>query len=436
MRSNHSIPNDKTVILLGGLSILHDELIASALKSTGGEFINLPTPDFESFEKGKTYGSRGQCNPAYFTVGNLIKYLEKLHKEGLSHEYIIEHYIFFTAMACGPCRFGMYITEYKKALNDAGFNGFRVLSFENNRGIFQKSEDYSIIHFTPIFFIKLLKAILIGDILNLLKHKLRPYELEKGSTNRAIELSREIISNTFLEDRNLLIALYRCQKILKSVKIDSQKIKPKVLIIGEFWATITEGDGNYNLHKFLEEKGAESTPQPLINHLLLTIWESKYHHKKTIALKSTTKRWIEFSSFKMQSQIFISELLLRLHFKLYAKIVGLKGYSLPNMERLARLASEYYPIDSNGGEGHLEVAHLLDSIQKQSAHLVISVKPFGCMPSSSVSDGIQSLVTSRFPNANFLSVETSGESSVNFYSRVEMALHRAKKLLTENFNKK
>ena len=30
--------------------------------------------------------------------------------------------------------------------------------------------------------------------------------------------------------------------------------------MGEFWAAMTEGDGNYNLHRFLEAEGAECIP--------------------------------------------------------------------------------------------------------------------------------------------------------------------------------
>ena len=55
------------------------------------------------------------------------------------------------------------------------------------------------------------------------------------------------------------------------------------------------------------------------------------------------------------------------------------------------------------------------------------------MPSSAVSDGVQSLVTSRYPEANFLSIETSGEGAANFYSRVQMALFKAKQSAKEEF---
>ena len=41
------------------------------------------------------------------------------------------------------------------------------------------------------------------------------------------------------------------------VKVDRTQPKPKVSIIGEFWAMTTEGDGNYQLQRFLESEGAE-----------------------------------------------------------------------------------------------------------------------------------------------------------------------------------
>src|SRR3712207_7985347 len=45
----------------------------------------------------------------------------------LTKQEIIDRYVFFTAGACGPCRFGMYEAEYRLALRNAGFDGFRVL---------------------------------------------------------------------------------------------------------------------------------------------------------------------------------------------------------------------------------------------------------------------------------------------------------------------
>ena len=54
---------------------------------------------------------------------------------GLSRQEILDHYVFFTAGSCGPCRFGTYEAEYRMAFENAGFGGFRVLLFQQDHGI-------------------------------------------------------------------------------------------------------------------------------------------------------------------------------------------------------------------------------------------------------------------------------------------------------------
>ncbi len=88
-----------------------------------------------AFRLGKEFGNNGQCNPTYFTVGNLVQYLQFLEKEGIPRKNILDNYVFFTAGSCGPCRFGMYEAEYRFALKNAGFDGFRVLLFKDSDGI-------------------------------------------------------------------------------------------------------------------------------------------------------------------------------------------------------------------------------------------------------------------------------------------------------------
>ena len=96
----------------------------------------MPVPNVSAFQLGKEYGNNGQCNPTYFTVGNLVQHLQTIERErGLTKQEVIDNYIFFTAGSCGPCRFGMYEAEYRLALQNAGFDGFRVLLFQQNDGV-------------------------------------------------------------------------------------------------------------------------------------------------------------------------------------------------------------------------------------------------------------------------------------------------------------
>ena len=422
----------ETTILFGGLTDISESLIEAAAKSLGENYLALPTIDNKSLEFGKIYGNRGQCNPTYYTVGNLIKYLVYLRDEkGIATEEIIKKYAMLTANGCGPCRFGMYVTEFNKALNDAGFAGFRVVSFEHNKSIFQEAQGDSIVELSPKFFLIVVKSVIIADILNILGYQMRPYEVEKGSTNKAIKRCEELIIEALKNKKSLLKTMLKCRKILERVELNRLQVKPKVMVMGEFWAAMTESDGNYHIHRFLEAEGAEVLNQPLINRILLNVWEAEYLRSVKEGVESNAV--LDFSLAKSKFMIFLAKHGIHAQFNLYAKAIGLNGYKLPNMEHLQKLGEKYYPLDSNGGEGHLEVAHLIESVQENIAHLVISVKPFGCMPSSGVSDGIQSLISAKYPNANFLSVETSGEGGANFYSRIQMALFKAKEQAKEEF---
>src|SRR4029453_434775 len=108
---------------------------------------------------------------------------------------------------------------------------------------------------------------------------------------------------------------------------------------------------------------------------------------------------------------------------------------LPDMEKIAEVSHGYYNNDLRGGEGHMEVGKLISNVVPQKAHMPLSVNPFGCMPSAGFSDGVQSAITEKFPGTIFCPVETSGDGRVNFYSRVQMYLFKAKQAAIAEYDK-
>lgn len=83
----------------------------------------------------------------------------------------------------------------------------------------------------------------------------------------------------------------------------------------------------------------------------------------------------------------------------------------------------------------MEVGKLILNTVMSKAHMTVSVKPFGCMPSSGVSDGVQSLITARYPGTIFCAVETSGDGATNFYSRVQMYTFKARQVAEDELQK-
>lgn len=431
----------KITMLIGGLTVAHDYIVSGGLKNCGYEVVALDAPDYDSLRVGKEFGNRAQCNPTYFTVGNLVKFLIYLRdKKGMSSEEIVDKFVFLTAGACGPCRFGMYTTEYRKALRDAGFDGFRVMLFQQQGGLSQATGEESGLEMNPKFFLNMVKGLIAGDVINGLGYRIRPYETREGATDEVIELSKRICYDALLNGNSILMALMRCKRLFSEIEVDRTQVRPRVAIIGEFWAMTTEGDGNYRLQRFIENEGAEADIQFVTAWLLYNIWEVVYDTSERKVLRQDDEATLslndigEFGAFTRKISLWAADKALRAGFHTFAYAGGFYDYHLPDMDAIAEVAAPYYDNNLRGGEGHMEVGKLILNVVKNKASMTLSVKPFGCMPSSSVSDGVQSLITEKHPGSIYCAVETSGDGAVNFQSRVQMYLFKAKKVAEQEMN--
>jgi predicted nucleotide-binding protein (sugar kinase/HSP70/actin superfamily) len=426
----------KTTVLVGGLTVAHDYLISATLAGLGYNVETLDNPDSSALQLGKEFGNRGQCNPTYFNVGNLVKRLNDLRAQGLSAKQIVDGYLFVMPGACGPCRFGSYVTEYRKALRDAGFDGFRVMLFQQQGGLKQVTGDDPGLDLNPQFFISLLFTIMVGDAVNAIGYRMRPYETEPGTTDRALGECKRTLAAMLRNRSNPVVALLTCRRILRAVTVDRTQVKPKVAVIGEFWAMTTEGDGNYGLQRFLEQEGAEVDIQIVTNWVLYNIWEHSWDTRQRMVLRkedNANQGLVGVNVRQKLAMLWVADKGLRLIFKSIAGLLGLHDYYMPNMDEVAEEARELYNNHLRGGEGHMEVGKLVMNVKHKKSTMTLSVKPFGCMPSSGVSDGVQSYVTEKWPEAIFLPIETSGDGAVNVYSRVQMMLFKARAAARSEF---
>jgi len=463
-----------TTILFGGLTWKHEKLIKGVLQGLGYKASEIPTPSKKAFQLGKEYGNNGQCNPTYFTVGNLVEYLQDLEKSGLTKEQIINDYVFFTAGACGPCRFGMYEAEYRLALRNSGFEGFRVLIFQQTGGL-EQDEMEAGLEMNLDFFLGILNAMNIGDILNDVAYQIRPFEVNAGETDKVLAecmdmmyermkgkryfdfntkmgsfLSKlpgsnyvqrfvdQVMSDYYIE------TLTEIQAKFNEVKVDRTRVKPICKVTGEFWAQTTEGDGNFNMFPFLEREGAQLLVEPIATWILYMLHQAKnmYHDRKGIKEgeeepKSfqVLKKLKNLTDYKKTVTILsIAESVFDREYNRIRKVFKGMPHELANQLEMQRLGHPFYNSRVEGGEGHLEIAKNIYYVNKDLCHMVLSLKPFGCMPSTQ-SDGVQSAVTSMFKDMIFIPIETSGEGDVNAHSRVQMALGEAKAKAKLEFKK-
>ena len=464
-----------TTLLFGGLTWGHEHLIEGAFKGLGYKTTAIPTPDVESFQLGKEYGNNGQCNPTYFTVGNLVQYLQSLENKGMSREDIIDKHVFVTAGACGPCRFGMYEAEYRLALRNSGFDGFRVILFQQTGGLDQVEMEAGL-EMNLDFSMAIINAFNMGDMFNGVGYQIRPYEVVSGKTDEVMQENLDFMHDV-MRDKSRYETTGTWKRILSMVKLDGTvdymgkfydqlfgkdytgglnkvrdsfneievdrfRVKPVVKVTGEFWAQLTEGDGNFNMFRFFEGENAEVLVEPVGTWIQYIMWQykAKIRGRKSVgeeefdvpAWRLDKKLAIELSFWKKIATMTVAEKMFTREYNRLQDALGGSLHHLIDQYELQRLGHPYYNTNSGGGEGHLEVAKNIYYSSKNLAHMVLSLKPFGCMPSAQ-SDGAQAAVVEQYKDMIFLPIETSGEGEVNAHSRVQMALGSARVKAKEEF---
>ncbi len=469
----------RVTILFGGLTWKHEELLRAVFERSGYRCDVLPSPEAADCQTGREHGNVGQCNPTYFTVGALIRYLRRLEAAGLSREEIVDTHVFFTSGTCGPCRFGMYEAEYRLALHNAGFEGFRILLFQQDDGVNATSGE-SGLRFSVEFGMDALNAFTLGDVLHQIEYRIRPYEVTPGETDsvmrgvvadlrRALRgrelfairdvvprwLAPAVLSNRRVHDvlntlgkirehlygRSLLDALDVAREELNAVEVDRLRVKPVVKITGEFWAQTTESDGNFRMFAFLEAEGAEVVVDPVGSWVTYLLFQERMSAglRRHLDLPAGA-RWRMPLKYLASEARFRSKRLLfdageRFWHWQYDRLVAALGglaHPLPPQDELARLAAPFYNPLARGGEGHLEIAKTVYHTTHAHCHMVLSLKPFGCMPSTQ-SDGAQAAVVGRFKDILFLPIETAGDGEASARSRVQMVLADAKRRARREF---
>jgi predicted nucleotide-binding protein (sugar kinase/HSP70/actin superfamily) len=189
------------------------------------------------------------------------------------------------------------------------------------------------------------------------------------------------------------------------------------------------------MFRFLEREGAQVIVEPIgtwIMYLIHQAKQAKIDRKGVDAEEAMPKSWRldkrlknDWKMRKGTAQLTLAEGIFKREWNRLREALNYLPHELADQYELQRAAHPFYNSRAAGGEGHLEVAKNIYYTNKKIAHMVLSLKPFGCMPSTQ-SDGAQSAVVSQYKDMIYLPVETSGEGEINAHSRVQMALGEAK----------
>jgi predicted nucleotide-binding protein (sugar kinase/HSP70/actin superfamily) len=360
----------------------------------------------------------------------------------------------------------MYEAQYRLALRNAGFEGFRVLLFVQDHGI-RAGTGQPGLRLSLAFALGVVNAIVFADALQAFGYEVRPFERTPGLTDRRLAQSLEQVAASLAAGRPArppeslpawfrclvgptrrdgLVAVYdhlygplttgairACRAPLDDVEVDRLRVKPVVKVTGEFWAQTTEGDGNFKMFSFLEREGAHVLVEPVGGWILYLLQHVRARTFLRRGLEvSHTDPWLRrlFASLRGDRRVAgrwllieLAEQMYKRHYDRIRRTLGIP-HPLPDQRELARLADPHYRQLARGGEGHLEVAKNIYYTTRRAAHMVLSLKPFGCLPSTQ-SDGVQAKLQARMQDALFLAIETGVDGELAAHGRVQLALVEA-----------
>ncbi len=430
---------DKTTILFGGLTWKHERLIQASLERMGYRAKPLPQIERQDLDIGKELIDVGACCPTTFTAGNLAKTLKDL-QEREGRQGLVDNYLFVTVGACGPCRFGQYHESYERVLEGLNLRDFRLFLLDL-MSMEQSAPGGGLEINMPLTF-GLVYAMFLGDLLTDMEYATRPYEVKEGQTDKvlkdSVELLYEKLKRRPIKGKKLdsllwhvftgyfVEALREVKSLWDEVEVDRLRVKPKVKITGEFWLQTHEGDGNYNIKRWLEKEGAEVIPPPI------AVWLDYLIHMELFKLEDA-KGFVKKYRLK---KLAIKTIAFFYHF-VYNRLRGALNHipnPLPDQRKLKELARPYFHYRLTGGEGHMLIGKALYAHLNKQAHMVCELSPYGCLPNT-MSVGAMAKVLADYPDLLYAPIEIKGDAEVHAYSRCQMILTEAKRRAKEEFER-
>ncbi len=397
---------DNYTILIPMMIPIHFELLEPAARSCGYNMVLLRECTQKTVETGLKYVNNDACYPSILVTGQMIEALQ-------SGKYDLNKTALIMSQTGGGCRATNYIGFIRKALKDAGFEQVPVISL-NLIGM-EKMSGFKI---TPKLIDKLVKAILLGDLLQKLLHKNRAYEVHSGETNEVynkwLNKSKELLLHcTNNEFKN---ATYDMVDDFEKIELDTRTPKPKVGIVGEILIKY-HPFGNNNVADLLEKEGAEVV-LPDFMGFVKYMASNKVILSNLLNLNKTTSTL---------SKLALNLINLMEKDTKIALSKSKKNYLPPcDIWHLSNTVKDILSTGNQTGEGWFLTAEMVEFIESDIPN-IICVQPFACLPNHVVGKGVIKTIRNKYPLANITAVDYDpGASETNQTNRIKLLMTVAK----------
>ena len=393
-------------ILVPDMLPVHFKLIIAIFAAEGYKMHLLRNDSRKVVDEGLKNVHNDACYPALLVIGQFMDALN-------SGKFDPDKTALLITQTGGGCRASNYIYLLRKAVA-RNYPQIPVVSLN-----FSGLEKDSAFKITPLMFVKMLYAVVYGDLLMSCYNKCRAYEINKGESEKILNKWQNRIANIFRKKSNMYLKL---EKISTDILNDFAKIpltdekKIRVGIVGEIYVKYSPLANNH-LEDFLISEGCEPVVPALLEFVMYCA--AGAFNDADLYDRHTKQSFLNHAGYKL---IYSIQQRVR-------KIMEKQGSFEPfhDFEELRKLADKYINQGVVMGEGWLIPAEMA-ALAKSGVDNIICTQPFGCLPNHIVAKGMSRAIKQDNPDANIVAIDYDpGATRVNQENRIKLMLANARK---------
>ncbi|TYB88918.1 MAG: 2-hydroxyglutaryl-CoA dehydratase [Kosmotoga sp.] len=351
-----SLSDPRVKVLFPTMGEFGARALASAFEFYGAKTEVCPVPDMNIFQKGRSNSLSKECLPLQLTLGSLVNYLDDNHNED-------DVILYFMPETMGPCRFGQYSVYINLWLKQNRIRNTTLLSLNSENAYAGLG---------TAFKLRLWLAIIISDVLLDVEHALLTLASNKNEASKAVEKAKDIILESLSKDKmqQIYTKLEEAASIISSVEKKAEyEETPKVLITGEIYVRKDEFSRK-NLEGFFANNG-------IITHVS-PVHEWIYYTDYLFLNKLTSPDSTFADRLKKRAEILVKKHVEMRIKKIFEKTSIYEAEPV-DVESVIKAAKKHLHPRLTGEAIITIGTALYDIVDRYEG--IISIGPFGCMPS-------------------------------------------------------
>ena len=394
-------------VLIPMMLPVHFTMIRDSLKLEGIDAELLTNNRRAVVDEGLKNVHNDTCYPALLVIGQFIDALK-------SGKYDLDKTALMITQTGGGCRASNYIHLLRKALKRSGFEKIPVISLnisglESNPGF---KFSYNLLR-------RMIYSLLYGDLIILFANQCRPYEVEKGATDRLVETWIERLTKEYKQPKNLKHERVNANMELIAADFAALELrgeqKIKVGVVGEIYIKYA-ALGNNNLEDFLFSEGVETVVPGVLDFIIFKA-DNRVEDCKIYG----------GNPFKKAIFAFVVKLCEKRQQEMIDIVGKYPQFCAPvPYEHTKELVRGYLGYGNKMGEGWLLTGEMIELVSSGVSN-VVCAQPFGCLPNHVVGKGMIRKIKENYAQANIVAIDYDpGATRINQENRIKLMLANAR----------